>query len=407
MANEIVGQLENSSTAYNLTQAALGVTKDSFSHDPLVKSLFSDGIINTKGQDVLAKRGGDTVNFQNWNRFDGDFLGEGEDMYGNAGTQSFGTRSLTVKQTKLSKAVPKKDTMSQLRANASLGGLDDNVSEGLRDVAITRLIYSFFNQACGFNATSITVPDLNRTYTGTSRERVTGNAIPVASSSQFSGIGSLAAGGATSGSITSANTLSIQDFMKAERIIMTSFDNITRWKILQNKGYAARVFVSMAGYHQMMNQSKASGANASFSEEVYARAQTRIDGGTDPMQASGKMIGNYIEYRSAFTPMLSYCVIPDQFLPRAVSSTTAQANTRTAVICGMGAVDYALGSALGTNTASYKIKQDTNYQELNDTDFWGLYIIDAMKRTQIEGTGSNEGTLYDTATYKIEHYSDN
>ena len=404
MTNEVLNTLGTGVDGYVFDQASKELTTDVLECE-LFKYFTEKGIINTESGNTLGKNGGDNVFFHNLNRRDSHGHLDGEDMYSNAQDSEYGKREVKIDRVKDSHRVAKKTTMAQQRADSSVGDLNKGVIDNMTQWATWLLWHSFINQAAGNNATSIDVPRLaSSAFNGAKLRHVTGLNGVESSTSQFSAIGNLGAGGVTPpNNITSANILTIQDFMAAEVAIGQTYSGITTWNQIMNNGECNAVaLVSRSGWNQMLNQAPAVAANATVSQEVYSQLQ----GGNDLARATGKTVYGFAEYRSIFTPTINYVVVPDDCVPRAVHSSAAVSGSRSALILGAGAVDMAVGRMIdGAPHASFKIATDTTTKSLNDFDYYGLWLLFGIKRTQLNGFGLNAGNKYDYATYKIDHYT--
>lgn len=407
MANVILGGLASSNTDYNLVKASQELTREVLQQD-LFKQLLGMGVINTSGENILSKQGGDTVNFYNRFRIDAKGGVGDRDLYAAAKDSEFGKRSLVINETNESFRAKKKRTMTSQRTKSSFGLPSDGLMEQMKDWAMRLFTANLVIQAAGNNATSTTVSALASTAFTTTDELavIRAHNTPPAATSQFSAIGNLGAGGVTTpNNITSSNIVTVQDFMKIEEIISQEYAGITQWgynKMLSN-GYRGVVLICKTQWNQMLNAAKAIGANAVISEAMYASMASN-----DPARYTGKTIGQYKTYECPFTPDLLYVVVPDSVLPRSVHSNAEVANTRTAIVLGYDAIDWAVGSMVaGSREAMFLIDQDNQHEKLNSYDYFALYIQNGMKKAQLNGFGANSSNFYDLGTFVLNGYSRN
>lgn len=402
MTNAVLNALAQSDTGYNLVQRAKEVSKDILS-TPLLKLKREYGIINTDGETI-----GDTVRFYNKNRIDSNGISDTDDAYANAADSNFGYRELIMAAVDYSHRVKKKDTMQQIRAETSVGSLSDGDLEQIAAWGKLNVVTSISNHQAGNVSTSISVPGLSTTaFSGTSLTRVTGGNSVTAVNSLYSKFGNNAAGGVTNASgITSANQLTLLDFMLMSNVIFNVYSGVTPFASLDSMKFGCRalVEVSRTGWQQLMTNAPSADNYPNFAFEMYNAISA---GGGKKEEYLGKDVGGSRMYRSAFCPDFDFLVHDDHLLPRASYSGSAVANTRVALISGKGAVDMKVAKLYGKGKDSipFAIEFDDQHEKLNTFDYYRLKMKYGVKRALIEGTGSNAGTYYDAASALISHYS--
>lgn len=407
MTNAVIGTLAQSNTTYNLVQAAKEVTTDILTTNDLLTFFKGYGAINTAADQII----GDTVNFYNLNRVDSTGFPESADVYANAGDNVYGQRQLIMNAVVYPHKVVRKNTMTQIRADTSVGDLSKGVREILTQWGKENLNASFINQVVGNTATSIIRPQLSATaFSGTTLPNVIGLQSSVtAVNSDYVFYGNNNAGApANPSAITSSNYATLLDFMNIEATIFNQYEEQSQWMGFDaGKGCRAIAVISRTNWQQMMQQAPVSNSYASIAFERY---QTLASSGADKSRATGKMVGNFRLYESIFTPDIQYLVVDDAVLPRCTHSSAAVANTRTAVVIGKNAVDMKVGSMLpgvGNDKAAMNIEYDDQFEKLNQFVYYKLAMKYAIKRTLIEGTGSKAGTSYDNAVALLNLYSAN
>lgn len=403
MANTVLDSLAQSNTDFNLVQSSKEVSKDILS-DELFTALRDYGVINTKGGETV----GDTVNFYNLNRVDSNGLAETDDAYSNAASSIHGHRQIIMDTASYSHKAKKKNTMAAIRAETSVGKLDDGILEIMSSWGKSILRAGLINQLAGNNATSISVPAASTTaFSGTSLTRVTGFNSVTAVNSLYNKFGNNAAGGVTTAAgITNANTLTLIDFMMLSDIVFDVYPGVTPWNPLDSMGKAqcrALAVVTRTGWTQLMTSVPAAGNYPSVAFELYNAIAA---GGGKKEEYTGRTIGNYRIYKSAFTPDIDYLVVDDHLLPQAVHSNAAQANTKVALLLGRNAVDMKVSKLVKSGSGiPFMIEEDNQHEKLNNFDYWKLNMKFGLKRTLLKGTGANASTDYDYATAVINHYS--
>lgn len=408
MPNAVLDSLAQGNVDYNLVQKpSEALSKDILSQELFTK-LMGLGVINTKADEVI----GDTAKFYNLNRVNTKGLSENDDKYSNAASSVYGDRTVLMEATEYSHKVKKPRTMAAIRAQTSVGSLTDGVMDIMSAAGKGFLRASLINQLAGNTATSIEVADIyaDGNFDDTaSIARVTGHNPVTAISSIYRKLGNNAAGGITNPSqITSANFLTLIDFMLLANVLFNVNKGVTRWNSLDRGkayGFRAIALVSRTGWTQMMSAAPSADNYPSMAFELYQS----IAGGTDGKKSekTGKTIDGYDIYRSAFVPEIGFLVVDDYELPRAVHNNAAQANTRSALIVGANAVDMKTTKLLGDSKSGipFVIMNDTTHEKLNTYDYYALFMKYGIKRTVLKGTGLNASTDYDFAAAKIDHYS--
>lgn len=406
MPNAVLDSLEQNNVDFNLIQSSREVSKDILSQELFTK-LMGMGVINTKANKII----GDTAKYYNLNRVNSKGLSETDNSYSGAASSVFGERTVLMDATKYTHKVKKSDSMAAIRAETSVGALDDGVKEIMASWGKGVLRASLINQLAGNNASSIEVNDLYSDGAfddATSISRITGHNPVTPISSLYHLLGNNAAGGITNPSqITNANFITLIDFMLMSNIIFNVHKGVTRWNSLQRSdayGCRAIVLISRTGWTQLLTSQPSANNYPSFAFSLY---QEMASGKLDKSYNTGKTIDGYEIHRSPFTPDFCYLVCDDYELPRAVHNGAAQANTRSALILGRNAIDMKTTKLLGDGNSGipFAIVKDSNHEKLNTYDYFALFMKYGLKRTVLKGTGLNATTDYDYATAKIDHYS--
>lgn len=403
MTNEVIGTLAQDNSNYNLVQAAKETTIDILNNNDLLKYLKGLGVINTNAASVK----GDTVNFYNLNRINSHGLSESADVYGNAGNSVYGQRQMVMDALNYSHAVAKKNTMTQERANTTIGDLNNGVRDIITQWGKANILASLINQLTGCTQTSIVRAELADTaFTGDELKHVTGLNTVSAVSSVYTFYGNNNAGSpANPSAITSSNYASLVDFMNIEDEI---FDvNVGRnvWSGFDmGKGCRALVIIARENWNQMMLQSPAAG---SYANVAFERYQALASTGSEKSRATGETIMGFKVYESIFTPHLKYLVVDNHVLPRATHSGAEVSNTRVAVVVGKHAVDMKVGSMLPQvkDGAAFNLRFDDQHEKLNNWNFYKLEMKYGIKRVVLKGTGINAANDYDNAVALLNLYS--
>jgi len=407
MTNAIIGTLAQNNTNYNLVQASKETTTDILSTNDLLTFFKGYGSINTSADNIV----GDTVNFYNLNRIDSTGFSESVDVYANAGDNVYGQRQLIMDAVIYPHKVVRKNTMTQIRADTSVGDLTKGVREIMIQWGKENLNASFINQVCGVTQTSLIRPQLSaQAFTGATLKNVIGLQSSVtAVNAAYSFYANNDAGApANPSAITSSNYLTLLDFMNVESTIFNQYEEQSQWMGFDaGKGCRAIAIIPRACWQQMMNQAPAAGTYANLAFERY---NALIASGSEKSRYTGKMIGNFRLFESAFTPDIQYLVVDDAVLPRATHSSAAVANTRVIPIIGKNAVDMKIGSmvpGIGNDKAAFNIEYDDQHEKLNNFVYYKLGMKYGVKRTLIEGTGSKAGQFFDAGVAQILAYSPN
>ena len=406
MTNAVIGTLAQNNTNYNLVQAAKEVTYDILSNNDLLNFFKGYGAINTSADEIV----GDTVNFYNLNRVDSNGFSESADVYANAADSVYGQRQLLMDAVVYAHKVVRKNTMTQIRADTSVGDLTKGVREILTQWGKEDLNASFINQVCGNTATSIIRQQLSATaFSGSTLLNVTGlNAVSAVNADYVFYANNNAGSPANPSAITTSNYLTLLDFMNVEATIFNQYEEQSQWMGFDaGKGCRAIAVVTRTNWQQMMTQAPASNA---YPNVAFERYQAIAAGASEKSRYTGKMVGNFRLYESIFTPDIMYLVVDDAVLPRATHSSAAVANTRVIPIIGKNAVDMKVGSMLpgiGNATPAFSIDYDDQHERLNNFVYYKLGMKYGIKRTRIEGFGSKAGTFYDAGVATILAYSAN
>lgn len=404
MTNAVIGTLAQGNTSYNLVQAAKEVTIDILGTNDLLNFFKGYGSINTAADEII----GDTVNFYNLNRINSTGFSESADVYANAGDNVYGQRQLLMNAVIYPHKVVRKNTMTQVRADTSVGDLNKGVREIMIQWGKEDLNASFFNQLAGNTATSVLRPQLSETaFSGDKLTNVTGLNAVTAVNADYTFYGNNDAGApANPSAITSSNYATLVDFMNIEQTIFDTYTAQSKWMGFDaGKGCRAMVVISRTNWNQMMLQAPVANAYANLAFERY---NALIAGGSEKSRATGKMVGSYRLYESIFTPDLQYLVVDDEVLPRCVHSGSAVANTRVSLVIGKNAVDMKVGSMMpgvGSDQAAFNIEYDDQFEKLNNFVYYKLGMKYGIKRTTIQGTGAKTGTEYDNAVALLNLYS--
>jgi len=404
MTNAVIGTLAQDNTNYNLVQSVKELTKDILHGQELVMMLKKYGAINTDADQVV----GDTANFYNLNRVDSNGLSESADVYSNADDAVYGQRQLIMDAVNYSRKVAKKNTMTQIRAETSIGDL----TNGQRDVMIqwgrANILASVINQLAGNTQTSINRYELSSSaFTGSTLTHVTGLNSVTAVTSGYTFYGNNNQGSpANPSAITASNYASLVDYMNIASTIFDVNDSQSIWSPFDSgKDCRALVFIARSNWDQMMLQAPAAGTYANLAFERYQ--QLAANGG-EKSRATGETVMGYKCYESIFTPEFKYVVVDDYILPRATHSNAEVANTRVSVVVGKNALDMKVGSmypGLDNNNAAFNIRYDDTHEKLNNFDYYKLEMKYGCKRTLIKGTGANASTDYDNAVALLNLYS--
>jgi hypothetical protein len=388
MANLVGGTIAQSNTDWNIPQVSGKVTIDALTH-PFIATARSLGIINDESMQAAKKGKGDLIKMPNVYRLDSRGSNVNASLYGQAKTIEFGQRELRLGVYKDILEYDRDDTISIQRD--SLGVLSKHDQQMLSEHVQNLLVVGMFNQLGGQAATSISAPDLSATaFSGDYLNNASLLTSVTAVSSDFTRYGSGTAN-ANPSAITATNSLlTMQDFQYARTICTRTFGGVHRWNRLK-KEYWGVAWVSESGHMQLMNQARASGADATLSQYRYSA----MEGGR-PFAG----LNNFVVPELG----LLFIIVPDQLMPRAAHSGTENALSRCAIITGGGALDFAVGSAYPSNDKpAFKIAIDDKTFSLDDKIYVGVKGIFAGKRVQFNGSGSLSGNSYEAATFVIRH----
>ena len=310
MTNAVIGTLAQSNTNYNLVQSVKELTKDILHGQELVMALKNYGSINTDADQVI----GDTANFYNLNRVNSHGLSETSDVYSNADDAEYGQRQLIMGAINYSRKVVKKNTMTAIRAETSIGDLTNGQRDSFIQWGRSNILASIVNQLAGNTSTSIERPELAETaFSGSVLDHVTGKNTVEAVSSAYTFYGNNDAGSpANPSAITASNYATLVDFMNIDTNISQVYGGRSLWsKFDPGKGCRALVIISKTNWNQMMLQAPTAGAYANVAFERY---QDLASKGIDKSRATGKEIMGYKIYESIFTPDFHYLVVEDHIL---------------------------------------------------------------------------------------------
>ena len=406
MTNAVIGSVAQGQTDYNLVQAAQSeeLTVEILQYNALLSDLKKYGIINTEADSIV----GDTVNFYNLNRVDSNGMSESADAYSNADDSTYGQRQLVMDAVNYSRKIQRAKTMTQIRANTSVGKLTNGVKDTIISWGRGTVLGGVFNHLAANTANSITRYDLAQNpYVGSTLKNITGLNTVEAMNDEYSFYGNDSAGApANPSEITENNYATLVDFINIENSLFDVVRGRTSFNQMDmSHGCKALVIIGRSNWGQMLISSPAQGNIPSVARETYESISAT---GVDKSKDSGMKIGGFPVHTSAFTPDLKYLVVDDYLLPRAVHNGAEVANTRTCLIIGKHALDMKVGSmmpSIGNENAAFAFTADTEYEKLNTFDYYQLAMKFGVKRVMIEGTGINAGTRYNHAAAVLNLYS--
>lgn len=395
-----------SSDAQYAQQYSAEVLNEGIVKCPVAMAMMEYGAINK--EDALSKADGGTVTLYNRPRVDSNGINGDADFYSNAERQETNTRTIDI--SKLSYSFKYKVRGSQDEQYTSFR-LEDGVLENAADWMRGTFSAALINQAAGNNASSINQPSVaSNAFTGSTLVNITGQNSVTAPTYWYEG----GNGGAitTAAGIVSGNTLSIQDFEVAAKVIGQNVAGRPTFQTFVGKDCMALAFISRTGLFQLTREATTLGQGPQLTEQIYAQL------------AGGEKIGDLETFKIPGIPF-KFIVVEDHWMPRGVttSGTAETANTRRAVIVGKNAVDLTFGRGFtmpagasgrgvssgiaGTGTVpGVNIEIDPDYKRLNKETYGNISLLYGAKKVTVTGSGANASNSYDLASYVIDHYSD-
>lgn len=405
MANTTVPEIAQGNAQFNIAQPVkMEITKDILD-DGLLMYLLKNDIVNTKA----SKLRGDTAYFYNLNRPSTAGKSEHTDSYGTALRQEFGYREVKMDKFKESWAVSKDNTMDAIRADTSIEKLSANLQSNMTGWCKSMLRSQIINQAAANTATSFEIPQIKDTAITDADEiaNVTGHNTVDAMQADYVDYGNLNLGSpANPSAVTSANRVTLADFMAKEQKLDRYYKGRTRFQMcdIGKCGYAFLHIIPHSFWLDMMLYAPTATSYTNIAYETY---QKLAASGATKDKDAGMVDGAFKLYDSVFTPKSRYLVVPDDMLPRAVHSGAEVANTRVGLTLGKGAVDFKTGNAVsGDNeTTLFNIDIDTVTNKLNGLDIYQIEAISGAKRARVNGSGVNAATKYELAASTLIGYT--
>lgn len=385
--------------AYDEPKASARLNVEIFKAQPITNLLSKYGVINRENK--LESDSGSTVNIFDRKRVDSKGTTGDHDRYTNADDLESGSRQLSINLLSHTLKYSKKGSFQQQITPFELGGdVVQLLSQWNREFYLQMLI----NQLGGNTGTTLTHPKLSSTaFTSTAdRLKATGFNTAIAPSTLYHSWGNQADGSISADeSVDSSNPLRLIDFMNARETITSTSLGVPLWQTLDGSAEGSTVeaiaLVSVTGMNQLKFDATTSGQGYNFAQMQYAM----VAGGNK----SGIMKGPNLYYMEN----MLFVEVPDNYMPRGVNSSSAAAvaNTRRAIICGMNAVDVAVGKGYGGKDGipGTEIIVDEEYKKNNKKGYATSNFIIGCKKVQVSGQGSNASTNYDRACYVITHYS--
>lgn len=397
MTNLTGGTIAANNTLYNFPVASAQITKD-FYKCSFVEMARKYKIINDASQNAAKKGKGDEIVVANLPRLDSKGINPNSDAYAQAKTLEGGQRRLRLDIYKDEYKISRNHTISMQRDSTGIlteinKEITNLISTHFVNLMCTGLLY----QLGGNTATSISAPLLASTaFVGDEANRarlLTDGLAPTTNRFIYASNQTHANPAAINGTNT---PLTIQDIMKAHRIISRSYAGINTFERLNiqsgGKTINTVTLVSETGMYQLLDQSRATGADQSLSQLAYSTVE------------GGKSIDNIMD--GIYIPSCKTLLVsmPDDLMPRAVHSGAENTDSRCCIIVGKGALDFALGFAYpdATSPSAY-ISVDRNKDPHNDWDYVNLRVIMAGRKVQLRGFGANRANLYDYSTFVIYH----
>lgn len=390
-SNKIINTITTGDANYDLQQAASAAVTAEIIGSPELQFFKNSGIINMDGKGTLTK-GGSTITFYDWARIDSQGTDPNGDQYAQAKSRIARSRNVSLGEISESFQVDKEWTIEQQIAYSSVGSLKGGLIEQMKDFGKEIILAGIINQLFGNDATSISTQISSSSFTGETLDRVTLKN-SVATSSNLA-IGNQGAGGVTTvAGITSANTLTIQDWQNQVAIADSTPAGLPKFSRF---GGAFNYYgiLSTTAYFQMINQAAASGAASSAVEEMYRR------------MSSGEKFGALNTFELMLVPGVKFIVFPDSVMCRGTHSNAEVANTRCAGLVGKHALDFIIGKAYPSDAmSSMMVMIDNVTNKNNKKDNYVVRMLVGGGRVQKNGTGAYASTAYDTGVRKIVHYS--
>lgn len=383
--------------------------------NPILGMLTECGCINI--ENALDQQKGGKVTLYNRPRLDTPGVRGDKDFYSLAEFQDISGRTLNIEKNTAPTKWRRRGSQDYQYAPYNLDeGCVENISTWTKGL----LSASIINQLAGNTATSISHPSLYASGTFNDTDdtllQITGNNAAIAPTYWYEA--NLGGAITTDAGVVSSNKLTIADFENAVSIIESQDATKPTWQTLSedaNEGYCAVALISRTGQYQLMSEAVTAGQGPQFTEYVKAS------------MAGGKDMYNLNTFMLPGLP-LKFCVVPDSWMPRGVttSGNVATANTRRAVIVGSKALDMSFGQGMQMrfsntekgrgNTGGYgsgnrrampgiSIEIDADYKPLNKETYANACMLYGAKKAQQNGLGSDSGNSFDLATFVITHYS--
>lgn len=406
MANTVVPEIAQSNAQFNIAQPVKKEITTDILNDGVQMYLIKNGIVNTSASELK----GDTAYFYNINRPDTAGKSEHDDSYSNAQRRKFGYRELKMDKMKESWAISKKNTMDAVRAGTSIGALDQKLQEDMTSWCRNMLRTSLILHAAGTVSNSITQYDVKSSGAitdATGLANIRGHNTVEALHSDYVDYGNSNAGSpANPTAVTSANRVTLLDFMLKEQKLMGAQQDRTRFQgcDIAKCGFAFLHVIPHSFWLDMMTYAPT--AN-SYSNIAYENYQRLAGGGANKEKEAGMVDGAFKLYDSIFTPYSRYLVLPDHMLPRATHGNAEVANTRVGLTLGKGAIDFKTGNAVtGDNsTTLFNIEIDQVTNKLNGLDVYQIEAMHGTKRARVFGTGALDSTRIELAASTLIGYT--
>jgi len=389
MTNLVGNTIAQTNTDYNIAAVYKEISKNVLKY-PLLDLLRSKGHLNDASVKAAKEGRGDLVKIGHTYRHDSNGADASLSIYPQMGALETGQRELRLGLIKDGLWFSRDTSMSRQRDSLGILPNQADVVERLSEFFGNLLVVGALQHLAGNTGTSISAPDLSMTaFTGAKLTNATLLNTVTAIATNYFRYGSGTAN-ANNAAISATNSLlTYQDFQFARTIINRGFAGVDRFQTLE--GGRVTALISDTGAMQLDNQAKAAGANASFSEKAYAQ----IAGGKE-----------YKGLNGFFDPVLNmdFIVLPDQLMPRASHSGTENALSRSALILGKGALDFAVGAAYkGTDVPSFEIMVDDTTNKLDDQVFVQCRGIIGGKRVVKRGFAGNSANTYEAGVFAIYH----
>lgn len=318
--------------------------QDSIFGTPILADAMSDGIILKK--DDLVRSAGDRVQISFSERLTGAGIRGDLPKRPSTVQQEYQYHNLNIDKLSSNPVSAKMDgTISQQRTAFDL---EEPLYTSVADWFQQRLIAGFFNQLGGNTATSISFD--GTTYTGDSLTNITGlNSATAPSTNRV-----VYATGSSDANVaaSSSATIGLDAVYELEAKAESQIAGVQNFIPIIGKPYKYKLYVARTGYRQLWEEAQASGS-VTLSQIVL----NRMAGGEKDASA---MIGDSFQHSQT-----QIIAVPDHYIPRGVTASAAQANTRRAIFVGASACCLAFGKGYD---ATAKDAAMPGFKILTDTD---------------------------------------